>query len=331
MNKREAILSGVAAATEALDDLDVRETVESGSRGNVDVFAAILKMHAKLLFRPLEGLLGACLIGPGVIISTERSLPIQRFTAGHELGHVAMHHSFSLDGEEILKGELMAETDDMEIQANAFAAEFMLPRWLLAYHALRQKWDARSMENPLNVYQMSLRAGASYEATIWALEKHKIISQEVGHSLRKTQPRDIKQRMLPGYRPANWHRDVWLLTGKDQGAVIEGQPNDLFLFQLNEKTGGGFIWDFETLKKNGFAVVNDVRESPEGEQGIGADVTRKLTAHTPDSLRGELQLQMKRPWDKAASALDELQMKYDLFGKEHGLPRAQRLEFAQLA
>ncbi len=331
MNKREAILSGVAAAAEALDSLDVRETVESGSRGNVDVFAAILKMRAKLLFRPLEGLLGACLIGPGVIISTERPLPIQRFTGAHELGHVAMHHSFSLDGEEILKGELLTETGEMEVQANAFAAEFMLPRWLLAYHARRQMWNGVSMESPLTVYQMSLRVGASYEATIWALEKHQIISREVGQTLRKTQPRDIKRRMLPGYEPDNWYRDVWLLTGKDQGAVIEGQPDDLFLFQLNERTGGGFIWDFETLKNNGFAVVNDVREYPDAKQGIGSDVTRKLTAHTPDALRGELHLQLKRPWDKTASAFEELQMKYDLFGKEHGLPRAQRLEFAQLS
>lgn len=331
MNKREAILSGVAAATELHDSLDVRETVESGSRGNVDIFGAILKGGSKLLFRPLEGLLGACLVGPGVIISTERPLPIQRFTGAHELGHVAMHHTFSLDGEEILKGELLTETEEMELQANAFAAEFMLPRWLLAYHARRQMWNSRSMGNPLNVYQMSLRVGASYEATILALEKHGIITRDVGQTLKGTQPRDIKRHMLPGYSPANWYRDVWLLTGKDQGAFIEGQPDDLFLFQLNEKTGGGFIWDFETLKSNGFAVVNDVREYPDDNQEIGSDVTRKLTAHTPEVIRGELHLQLKRPWDKTASAFEELQMKYDLFGKEHGLPRAQRLEFVQIS
>jgi hypothetical protein len=331
MNKREAILSGVYAATELLDKLDVQETVESGSRGNVDIFGNIMKEGARLLFRPLEGLLGACLYGPGVLISTERPLPIQRFTGAHELGHVAMHHGPSFDGEEILKGELMPATEEMEVQANAFAAEFMLPRWLLAYHARRQTWNSDSMKNPLNVYQLSLRVGASYEAAIWALEKHEIITNATARTLTKTQPREIKRGLLPGYSPANWRRDVWLLTGKDQGAFIEGQPDDLFLFRLAEQSGAGFIWDFETLKNNGFAIVNDEREFPKDNSEIGSEVTRKLTAQTPEALRGELHLHLKRPWDKTAPSAEEIQMKYDLFGKEQGLPRAQRLEFAQVA
>ena len=326
--KRDAILAGVAAATEVLDRLDVRETVESGTRGNVDVFGSIIKEGAMLLFRPLEGLLGACLIGPGVIISTERALPVQRFTGAHELGHVAMHHSFSIDGEEIL-GKLMPETDDMEMEANAFAAEFMLPRWLLEYHGRRQGWDALSIRDPLTVYQMSLRTGASYEATTWALERHKIVTHDLGDKLRKVQPRDIKRSLLPGYVPPNWYRDVWVLTAKDEGALIEGQPDDLFLFVLNEKTGAGYIWDFETLKTNGFAVLNDVREFPADGQGVGAEATRKLAAHTPGELRGELHLILKRPWEMLSAPGEDLQIKYDLYGKEAGLPRIQRLEFAQ--
>lgn len=327
-NKRDAILAGVAAATELLDRLDVRETIESGSRSNVDIFGSIIKQGAMLIFRPLDGLLGACLVGPGVIISTERGLPVQRFTGAHELGHVAMHHEYSIDGEEIL-GRLLPDTDEREMEANAFAAEFMLPRWLMEYHGRRQEWDASSIQDPLTVYQMSLRAGASYEATIWALVRHKIIGPDLGEKLRKVQPKDIKRSLLPGYAPPNWHRDVWLLTAKDEGAFIEGQPEDLFVFVLNEKSGAGYIWDFETLKANRFVVLNDERELPAGGQQIGADAKRKLTAHTPGELRGELHLMLKRPWEKLSSPAEDLQMKYDLLGKEVGLPRIQRLEFAQ--
>lgn len=328
--RRDAILAGVAAAAEVLDRLDVRETIESGSRGNVDVFGSIIKEKAALLFRPLDGLLGACLIGPGVIISTERGLPVQRFTGAHELGHVAMHHGFSIDGEEIL-GKLLPETGAMEMEANAFAAEFVLPRWLLEYHGRRQGWDASSIQDPRTVYQMSLRTGTSYEATIWALVKHKIITRDVGEKLKEVQPKDIKRSLLPGYVPPNWHRDVWLITAEDEGAMIEGQPDDLFVFMLNEKSGAGYVWDFETLKDNGFVVQNDVRESHRGDQEIGADTTRKLTAHTPGELCGEIHLMLKRPWEKLSAPVENLQMKYDLLGKEEGMPRIQRLEFAQAA
>lgn len=238
MNRREAILSGVLAAAKAHDKLDVQEAIESGCRGNVDVFNSILKEQARLVFRPLEGLLGACLEGPGVMISTNRPLSVQRFTGAHELCHVLMHHSMSLDGEEILGRELAAASEEIEIQANAFAAEFLLPKWLLVHHAKRQTWNSESMKDPHRVYQMSLRAGASYTATVWALEKHKIIDRSVSESLLATPRKTIKQQLLPGYVPENWHRDVWLITDKDEGTFIEGQPDDLFRFQLNEKTGG---------------------------------------------------------------------------------------------
>jgi len=227
--------------------------------------------------------------------------------------------------------ELGRNRVEMEMQANAFAAEFMLPRWLLAHHARRQMWNSESMKSPMNVYQLSLRVGASYEATICALEKHEIITRATAQTLKNTQPKNIKRSLLPGYSPDNWRRDVWLLTGQDQGTFIEGQPNDLFIFKLGEKTGAGFIWDFETLKSNGFAVVNDVRKFSNDDGGIGSEVTRILTAHDPEALRGEIHLQLKRPWDEKALSAEELQMKYDLFGKEQGLLRAQRLEFTQVA
>jgi len=62
--------------------------------GNIDVFSAILLLDVPLLLRPLKGLLGAYLREPtpGVLVTTERSLSIQRFTAAHELGHCLLKH-----------------------------------------------------------------------------------------------------------------------------------------------------------------------------------------------------------------------------------------------
>ena len=145
------------------------------------------------------------------------------------------------------------------LSANAFAAEFLLPRWLLAYHAKQRGWGFENMQNPFFVYQLSLRVGASYEATVRSLERYKIIDFERRRELLSVQPKSIKQQLLPGYSPENWYRDVWLITQEDEGAILEGQPEDLFLFRLNEKTGAGYLWDFETLKQKGFVILNDQR------------------------------------------------------------------------
>src|SRR6266404_1266294 len=160
MSYREAILKGAKAAAALHERLGTRESVETHDRGSVDVFGSILNSGVRLVFRPLDGLLGACVNGRGVIISTKRPLPVQRFTGAHELGHVVLEHPLSLDGEEILAGEMPRTCDETEVEANGFAGEFLLPRWLLAYHAKRQGWNTESMRDPMLVYQLSLRAGA---------------------------------------------------------------------------------------------------------------------------------------------------------------------------
>src|SRR4051812_15051476 len=100
MTPREAILTGGREAARLHSVLHTQEEL-TRTRGPVDVFGALLKNEAAVIFRPLEGLLGACLSRParGVIISTQRPLSVQRFTGAHELGHIAMHHDISLDGD----------------------------------------------------------------------------------------------------------------------------------------------------------------------------------------------------------------------------------------
>lgn len=73
--------------------------------GSIDVFSVIVQVNIPLLFRPLDGLLGTFLPkpSPGIIVTTERNLAIQRFTGAHELGHCYMGHEVSLDDKSILK------------------------------------------------------------------------------------------------------------------------------------------------------------------------------------------------------------------------------------
>ena len=217
MTKRDAVLEGAQAAARLLDQLGVRKAVEA-SGGSVDVFGALLALDTALVFRPLDGLLGACIRGPvpGVVISTQRPLRIQRFTGAHELGHVVLGHTMSLDGPEIL-GRSGGLRNDHEVAANSFASAFLLPKWALQMHAHRQGWNRKSMSDPHAVYQLSLRVGASFEATCIALERHGIINATTRRNLLNKPRREIKVELLDGFEIENYYPDVWLLTERDEG------------------------------------------------------------------------------------------------------------------
>jgi predicted secreted protein len=332
MSYREAILKGTKAAAKLHEQFESSQPIETHRRGSIDVFGSILTQGVNLVFRPLDGLLGACLDGRGIIISTNRPLSVQRFTGGHELGHVVLEHEFSMDGEEILTGDFPSDKKVIEVEANAFAGEFLLPRWLLAHHAKRQGWDAKSMGKPDCVYQLSLRVGASYEATIWSLERNQIIDTSSRQELLRWTPKTIKQQLLRDHVPENWYRDVWLITEKDAAGVLEGQPDDVFVFRLNEKSGAGYLWDLEMAKKNGFQILSDKRDDEKtDDNAVGSAVTRVITMHSPSDPKGRLQLSLRRPWQRSGIAAERLEIEYNLLGKEVGLPRALRPQLATAA
>lgn len=328
MSRRQAILDGAAAAARLHDHLDVRHAVES-SGGSIDVFGALLVLKTALIFRPLEGLLGFCIRGPertGVVISTQRQLRIQRFTGAHELGHVYLGHAQSLDGDEILTRG--GPTSEMEIAANSFASAFLLPKWLLQLQARRQGWNRESMRNPAIVYQMALRLGASYQATCMALETHSIVDSATANALIGTSRRDIKAALLADVTIENFYPDVWVLTERDEGLVLEGQPDDLFVLRLAERASAGYLWNTADLVKSGFAILRDTREHAPVRDSVGKPVTRALTARRSDPAQGRFALELRRPWQQDGAAIASLHVAYDLYGKEVGMPRAVRRQLA---
>ena len=332
MARRNAILEGAQAAARIHDQLGIRPAVEA-SGGAIDVFGSLLNLHVALLFRPLDGLLGACLPGPnpGVIISTQRPLRVQRFTGAHELGHVALGHEISLDGEEILGRSPSIDRDDIELAADSFAGAFLLPKWLLQMHAKRQGWNRTSMADPHAVYQLSLRAGASYQATSVALERHGIIDRSTRERLVEKPRREIKEELLDGFEVENFRRDVWLLTERDEGLTLEGAPDDLFVLKLTENGGAGYLWTTTGLIEGGFAILRDQRHIAPAETAIGGPVQRELMARIQSPTSGDFELELKRPWQGSGPAIASLHVAYDLFGKEVGMPRAVRRTLARAA
>lgn len=329
-----AVRAGTMAAGRLHRQLNLRAMIEEHG-GNVDVFGAIHAVDLPLLLRPLKGLLGAYLSTPahGVLVTTERPMSIQRFTAAHELGHFAMRHEPSLDDESILRrmpsspepGGLFQETE-----ADAFAIAFMMPKWLILSHSARQDWRVDDFRRPNIVYQLSLRLGASYEATCRTLLRYSLISQSTMTDLLRTQPRALKVDLLKDYRPANYRGDVWLLTERDAGTRIDGSRNDLFVLRLKEHSGGGYLWNFDQIIASGFAIVRDDREAVDAD-GIGGPIVRRVTAAIEAAQRGRMSIEERRPW-QPVPALAHLTFDFDLTGPEpEGLSRAERRHLLEAA
>jgi Zn-dependent peptidase ImmA (M78 family) len=328
-SRRDAVLEGTLQAARLQRDLNLEQTIARRD-GRVDVFASIIDKGAQLVFRKLEGLLGAYIPvpAPGILVTTERPLAIQRFTAAHELGHYFMEHRGSLDDEEILQRSPFASPnyDPNEVAADAFASEFLLPEWLVEHHAQLQQWSVDDIHDAQNVYQLSLRVGVSYEATCWILQKHRFISRDVVDHLLETPRKKIKQQTLEGHALENWFPNVWVLTEKDAGAAIYGEPNDVFVVRLKEHTGSGYLWNLEQVAAAGFSVVSDERRS-QLSQEIGGAVERVLTARSEEPSIGSIDFVETRPWDHS-DVFGKFSFAYDFRGKEHGMPRAVRERFA---
>jgi hypothetical protein len=329
-----AVRAGTQAAARLHQRLDLRPIIETRG-GNVDVFGAIQALDLPLLLRPLQGLLGAYLSdpAPGVLVTTQRPMAIQRFTAAHELGHFTMRHEPSLDDESILRRIPMAgepAEDFQEVEADAFAIGFMMPRWLIQWHAARQGWTVADFRRPNRVYQLALRLGASYEATCWTLVRHRLIGAPLARELLQTTPRELKIALLEDYRPQDYRGDVWLLTERDAGTRIDGSRNDLFVLRLTEHSGGGYLWNIDQLKASGFAIVRDALEAIDGD-GIGGPIIRRVTAAPEEGGRGSLQLDERRPWE-SDPPLSRLEFDFDLTGpEEEGLSRAERRRLFEAA
>jgi IrrE N-terminal-like domain len=177
---RAAILNAAQAADRMHLQYDTKARADEGE-GRIDVFGMLVEQGILTMFQRLDKLLGAFLDedgSKGVIVTTQRQLPVQRFTAAHELGHAMLGHQPSADPEEILARSPVMDREDgrydvQEIQANMFASQLLIPRWLLITHLKRQKWafDCRPQGPPRPV-RTGTRSGASSDLHRVRNERH---------------------------------------------------------------------------------------------------------------------------------------------------------------
>lgn len=318
MSYREDVLSAVYEA-DRLHQIFGTEAAALAGEGRVDVFRMLLERDVPVLFRPLSNLLGAYISDPdkGIMVTSQRPLHIQRFTAAHELGHEVLGHEASLDDEDVLARALFtSRTYDMrEVQANAFASELLTPPWLIVHHMRRQGLTRENLADPVVVYQLSLRMGSSFAATCYALEANRAIDADTRQSLMK-QRQGLKQRLLKLYKPSSYHGDVWLVTDKDNGSVLEGSRSDLVVLRFQEHLNAGYVWQFGDLVDAGLTVRADDRTPSASEAHIGGVVFRTVVAESTSSFgaRGHVRAQEVRPWAGAGDPRAALEFDVEFSG-----------------
>ncbi len=330
MSRRDDILNAVYEADRLHKEYDTEARAKSGE-GRIDVFSMLVERDIPVMFRPLRKLLGAYLDDPGqgVMVTTQRQLPVQRFTAAHELGHAALGHKASLDDEDILMRALFesgARFDPREIQANAFATELLTPPWLIVEHMNRQGWKRDRLTDPVIVYQLALRMGSSYSATCYALQECKGIDRATCEKLLAVKPKAIKQKLAKPYEPDSWYGDVWLVTERDNGMVLEGSRSDLVVVRMPEHANSGYVWNFGELVDAGLSIREDGRVSDDAKH-IGGIVFRNVIAEAQDGASGHVKLRELRPWQPKGEPLNSMELEVQLFGPmEAGWHPAQRKE-----
>ncbi len=198
-----------------------------------------------------------------------------------------------------------------------------MPRRVLEHHVEKQKWTASDLFNSSLIYQLSLRVGTSYQATCWALQQQGVLNVQQAKQLADTEVKSIKKKLMGVHRPKSWRGNVWALTEKDEGSLIRGEPEDVFIVRLREQSGAGYLWDLEQVQSAGFDIVSDERVGSAPVSEIGGAVDRIVTAISEVPAMGNFEFLQCRPWDKS-DIISNFSMGYDLRGKEQGRPRAAR-------
>jgi Zn-dependent peptidase ImmA (M78 family) len=326
---RDAVLEGVRVAAELLDDLDLRKAMEAHPGQCIDVIGAIVTADVPVLFRPMEKLLGACVRvdndARGILVTTQRDLHIQRFTAAHELGHLQLGHRGSFDFEDDIGflGRTTSKNLD-EVAADSFAAAFLAPKWLVRQHCQRQHWSEFDVRKPTIVYQLSLRLGISYLATCWTLQSHNIIRRVEASGLRDAIPKEAKRAVLLEVPLADPWADVWNVSARDHGGVLVAGPTDLMNVELIEHAASGFEWDESRLAPHGFRILLDTHAKPH-DSVIGDTSPRRLVLSVPPFEDVVLRIEERRPWDENVEPMNVVDLRVSTHGKETtGIPRRLR-------
>jgi len=281
---------------------------------SVDIFGVIEREPVWLLFEPLNNLHGFFDRqddAAGIVIQSKHPLAVQRYTAAHEYGHYVLGHVKSHD----TSRELYSSSADLalqEIEAQAFAAEFLMPLALVnrALDRLGLPREPRGI-TAADAYQLSLELGSSYTATLTQLRQlNKLRNNDVTR-LERLEPIDIKTELAGGTKPADSRADVWLVEEALKQRHLRLRPGDELHVRLPEIPSSGYRWILERDNLGDcLELLQDDLEAGDLELGrrVGAERRRHLWWRAINPGDGTLSLRLRRrrscPDRNAVKAID---------------------------
>jgi Zn-dependent peptidase ImmA (M78 family)/predicted secreted protein len=305
--RRDARLKGSAAAT--------RQWVGLGldAERPVDIFGVIEDQQVWLLFEPLDHLYGFFQRqedAAGIVLHNGHPLSLQRFTAAHEYGHFALGHESSQDSSRELFGG--GDVPLQELEAQAFAAEFLMPLPLVnrALDRLSLPREPNAL-TPMEAYQLSLEMGSSYRATITQLNQLNKIRDSQLAALRKWETIQLKVELGRGRAPANRRADVWDVDDHRRGRRMQLRLEDELHVRLPEIPSSGYRWQVD-LNDAGACLellVDELEPDLLEQKRLGGGRRRHLWWKAVAPGAGTLDLRLVRPWQGlSAEPVDGLQV-----------------------
>lgn len=232
-------IQAAESAGRLLDELAVDQTQQ------VDVFGLCEDLGLWLSFVPMDNLLGAFVpegVG-GVLVTTQRPIPLQRYTAAHEIGHWRLDHGhgLALDGEEHVLGDSPVEREQL---AQVFAGNLLMPPPLVFGVLERLGLVSGQPIEALHAYAVAREAGVSYEAAIRQLAHLEVIGADRIAALRHHRPLQVKAALALGRRPVSGYADVWPVDESWDDQVLAVRVEDEVVISLPENRSTGYRWMF---------------------------------------------------------------------------------------
>lgn len=201
---------------ETVGEVVRRVTEEAGLAGvaPVPIFALLARCGVEVRFTALGELAGALLLmdddahPDGVLINSDQPYDRQRFSAAHELGHLALEHEKPATGSFI--SYLGRRFDPAEVHADQFASELLMPTDLL-----RAKAAELPPKDPLpeRVYRLASVFLVSFQAMTTRLAKLGALSPSDQELLAKVRPGEVGKRLeLRKVDVGKKFRTEWLAT-----------------------------------------------------------------------------------------------------------------------
>lgn len=313
---------------EVYHEFDLISDFNNGSV-RVDVVSLIGRAGIPMLYRPLDKLLGAYVSSPvkGILINSKRRKSIQNFTAAHELGHSMLGHSDSQDLESTIFG--LSNISAMEMEANYFASNFLLPKRVLI-NAAKEVGIKKASEivDPIQIYRMSLLTGTSYEATLIGLKSANLLASDLP---KKMTPKEIKQRILNGYSLENSWSDVHYLdertlsTREDcQEKSISISDDDCVLVELEQMHSSGYLWSVSD-DSDSRVICSTKVDSCNSFIGTPSVACFHLFGFERDT---QIKFSLNRPWISSPDmAIRKITINVRVNKPEIGIPKRHRESF----